>query len=369
MYSAEIPCGTISKRSSTSGAIEPLFDPIGTRDIISTPPETTTSSWPDQTAAAALKFVCMDEPHWRSTVVPATLTGQPAVNATLRPMFHACSSIWVTQPHWTSSTSPGSRSLRSTRAFSTCAESWSPRIEASVPFRRPIGLRTASTMRASGIGDSIDRPGSRNAFQLVLAARLEDDPRAGHEILDGARDEDLSGRRVPRDARAHVHREARRLAVDQLALAGVDSGADVQAEGARSLHHCTSARDRPRRPVETDEEPVPRGVDLDAAVALELAPDLRPLGREQLTPAAVAELRRPLGGADEVGEEECREDGVRDPSRRHAAEERVDGLEREVVLHDGHADPGDLDELGVRDELGHLDRLLTHGFLGHHQGR
>ena len=32
----------------------------------------TRSSWPDHTAAAALKFVCIEEPHWRSTVVPHT---------------------------------------------------------------------------------------------------------------------------------------------------------------------------------------------------------------------------------------------------------------------------------------------------------
>ena len=38
-------------------------------------------------AVAALKFVCIEEPHWRSTVVPATETGQPAVSGTLRPMF------------------------------------------------------------------------------------------------------------------------------------------------------------------------------------------------------------------------------------------------------------------------------------------
>ena len=67
----------------------------------------TRSSWPDQTAAAALKFVCIEEPHWRSTVVPQTETGQPAVSATLRPMFHACSSTWVTQPHWRSSICAG----------------------------------------------------------------------------------------------------------------------------------------------------------------------------------------------------------------------------------------------------------------------
>src|SRR3954471_19104044 len=100
-------------------------------------------------AAAALKFVCIEEPHWRSTVVPATETGQPAVSATLRPMFHVCSSTCVTQPHWMSSTSPGSTSLRSTSAFTTCADSSSPRIEARVPFLRPIGLRTASMISAS----------------------------------------------------------------------------------------------------------------------------------------------------------------------------------------------------------------------------
>ena len=68
---------TMSKRSCTRSDIEPPPEPIGTRDIISTPPETTRSSCPDHTAAAALKFVCIEEPHWRSTVVPQTVTGQP----------------------------------------------------------------------------------------------------------------------------------------------------------------------------------------------------------------------------------------------------------------------------------------------------
>ena len=58
----------------------PPFEPIGTRDIISTPAETTRSSWPDATAAAALKFPCIDEPHWRSTLVPHTVSGQPATS-------------------------------------------------------------------------------------------------------------------------------------------------------------------------------------------------------------------------------------------------------------------------------------------------
>jgi hypothetical protein len=96
-----------------------------------------------------LKFVCIDDPHWRSTLVPQTVSGQPATSGTIRPMFQPCSPIWVTQPSWTSSISAGSRSCRATRPLRTCAASSSPRIEASVPFRFPIGLRTASTMSAS----------------------------------------------------------------------------------------------------------------------------------------------------------------------------------------------------------------------------
>src|SRR5438067_7599509 len=144
-----MPCMTISKRSWTASDIEPWFEPIGTRDIISTPPEITRSSCPDHTAAAALKLVCIDEPHWRSTVVPQTDTGQPAVSATLRPMVHACSSTCVTHPHCRSSISAGSTPYRSTTALTTRAERSSPRMWESVPFFFPIGLRTASRMSAS----------------------------------------------------------------------------------------------------------------------------------------------------------------------------------------------------------------------------
>ena len=147
--SAEIPCGTISQRSSSVGERSPPLEPIGTRDIDSTPAATTRSSWPDETAAAALKLHCIDEPHCRSTVVPGTESGQPATSAAIRPMFQPCSPTCETQPICTSSTSAGSSPLRSTSAFSTWPASSSARSEASVPFRFPIGERTASTMKAS----------------------------------------------------------------------------------------------------------------------------------------------------------------------------------------------------------------------------
>src|SRR4029077_4020577 len=66
-------------------------------------------------------------------------------------------------PICTSSTSAGSRSWRATRPFSTCAQSSSPRMLASEPFRFPIGLRTASTINASD-------------FQPAIAASLAPRP-------------------------------------------------------------------------------------------------------------------------------------------------------------------------------------------------
>ena len=61
--------------------MSPPFEPIGTRDIISTPAATTTSRCPAQIAAAALKLVCIEEPHCRSTVDPQTVPGHPATSA------------------------------------------------------------------------------------------------------------------------------------------------------------------------------------------------------------------------------------------------------------------------------------------------
>src|SRR5437660_316554 len=203
-----MPCGTICHRSSSTSERSPPFDPIGTRDIISTPAETTRSSCPDQIAAAALKLHCIDEPHCRSTVVPHTVSGQPATSGAILPMFQPCSPIWVTQPICTSSTSAGSRSWRATRPFSTCAQSSSPRMLASEPFRFPIGLRTASTINASDfqplIVPSLRQPGE-------LLARIE----------QALRVEDPLDRLVQLDrARRPLLRELAALEVAQAVLAG-----------------------------------------------------------------------------------------------------------------------------------------------------
>ena len=144
---------TMSKRSSRASDIEPRFEPIGTRDIISTPPEMTRSSWPDHTAAAALKFVCIDEPHCRSTVVAAHRDGPAGgerdvaadVPGLLVDLRHAA-------PLEILDLGRDRRRFARRAPFTTWAESSSPRMCESVPFFLPIGLRTASTISASVTG-------------------------------------------------------------------------------------------------------------------------------------------------------------------------------------------------------------------------
>ena len=54
--------------------------PIGTRDIDSTPQAIAMSYAPLITPCAAMCAACWDEPHCRSTVMPGTLSGNPAAS-------------------------------------------------------------------------------------------------------------------------------------------------------------------------------------------------------------------------------------------------------------------------------------------------
>ena len=84
----------------------------------------------------------------------------------------------------------------------------------------------------------------------------------------------------------------RDLVAAELALAGVQARAHVEAERATHVRDRPRAADRARRPVEGGEEPVAGRVDLAPAEALELATHERVVALEQLAPAAVAELAR-----------------------------------------------------------------------------
>ncbi len=152
--SAPIPWlkpSTPNRSSTFGGKCSPFLAalPMGTRLMVSTPPAITTSFWPEITVAAANATACWLDPHARLTVVAGTDTGQPAAKTAVRATIPACSPTWLTQPHTTSSTVAGSRPVRSVRAVSTWADRSTGWISDSAPPRRPMGVRTASTITAS----------------------------------------------------------------------------------------------------------------------------------------------------------------------------------------------------------------------------
>src|SRR5699024_5514473 len=75
-----------------------LFENIGARVMLSTPPATTISISPLRIACAVKWTACCLEPHWRSIVVPGTSTGYPAIRAACLAMTPPCSPLCVTQP-------------------------------------------------------------------------------------------------------------------------------------------------------------------------------------------------------------------------------------------------------------------------------
>jgi hypothetical protein len=125
--------------------LPPLL-PIGMRLIDSTPQAMATSVTPDPTSAVARFVACCDEPHCVSTVVAAVERGSPAASHAVRATLKACSPTWLTQPPTTWPTWAGSMPLRSTTAFWTRPRRSAGCTDDSPPPRRPIGVRTASTM-------------------------------------------------------------------------------------------------------------------------------------------------------------------------------------------------------------------------------
>ena len=108
---------------------------------------------------------------------------------------------------------------------------------------------------------------------------------------------------------------------DALALAGVDPGAHRDAGGARALGDLERAAHRAGRAVEGGEEAVAERLDLLAAVAGERGAHERVMAVEQLAPAAVADLRGPLGRADDVREQDGGEHALGRPRGARAGHE------------------------------------------------
>ena len=133
---------------------------------------------------------------------------------------------------------------------------------------------------------------------------------AGNEITHRPGDEHLPAACRRRDTGANVNRDAAELAVDSLALSRVDACADFEIELAHGASDRAGAAHRGPRPLEAGKEPVARRVEFATVEPGEQLAHAGVVFVEQLVPAAVAERARAVGGTDDVGEQDGREDPV-----------------------------------------------------------
>ena len=126
---------------------------------------------------------------------------------------------------------------------------------------------------------------------------VEVDPRACHQVLDRAGDEDLAGAGKGSHPCPDVHRNSANLVVHELDLASVQAGAHLKAERSDGGADGYRASDRPCRAIERGEKAIASRVDLAAPEAVELGPDDLAVGLQQVTPAGIAELGRATGSS------------------------------------------------------------------------
>jgi hypothetical protein len=104
----------------------------------------------------------------------------------------------------------------------------------------------------------------------MLAPIIKSQPRSCGKVTNSGGCEDLTWPRYAADARSDDRRQPTDLARDLLALTGMRSGADLDAQLTDAIAHGQRATHGARGPVERGVETVARCVLLDAAVPLEL---------------------------------------------------------------------------------------------------
>jgi hypothetical protein len=121
-----------------------------------------------------MRIVWSDEAQKRLTVVPGTEAGRSASSAARRARFMPCRSCGKPQPIITSTTSSrgSSGTCFSAASIANAARS-SGRASTSDPLRaRPIGVRVAATMTASGMKCSFGRTDTRKVLSRLIAAEV-----------------------------------------------------------------------------------------------------------------------------------------------------------------------------------------------------
>lgn len=133
----------------------------------------------------------------------------------------------------------------------------------------------ASAARLSGrmLHHQVEPPLTRNAFQLDDTAIAETEFGTRDQVLDRARDQHFAWLGGGSDSGADMDRDPANFAIDHLAFASVEPGADVESQVLDGSRDCGRAADRSRRAVEACKEAIAGRVDLATTEPRELAPD------------------------------------------------------------------------------------------------
>ena len=121
-----------------------------------------------------------------------------------------------------------------------------------------------------------------------------------------------------------MHRNAAELVAHDLALAGVETGADPDAEGANGVADGAGAADGAGGAVEGGQEAVARGIELPAAESDDLAANRGVVGLEEIPPGTIPDGRGGRSGAHDVGEENGRQHPIGLGTAPDAGEELLD---------------------------------------------
>src|SRR5229473_6697699 len=114
------------------------------------------------------------------------------------------------------------------------------------------------------------------------------------------------------DTGAGVDGDPSDLVSVELALTGVNAGAQLEPERSGGGDERARALDCPRRPVEGREQAVPGRIDFLASEMGELAANLPVKSCQEVSPGGVAQLGRARGRANDVREEDGGEHAVGD---------------------------------------------------------
>ena len=136
-------------------------------------------------------------------------------------------------------------------------------------------------------------PLTRYPFERVRTSILELDPRSGHQVPDGAGDQNTSRAGLSRHAGADMHRDSTHILAHELDLSSMQPAADFDAELTHDLLNGGRTANAPCWAIEDHQEAIPSCAHLAAAKTREFSADEDMMPLKQPSPGTVPKSGSP----------------------------------------------------------------------------